>query len=147
MKTYEEALANAKVADQKLSELAASVQRVIAAAEGSFSYYVPADDDTGTGTVPPAAPEEAAADETSDIDDALVPLADGASLITGSDNGGSADGTAVIADGSVPLAAVTKEQSGRHTAGVMGMFSALFAALLLLFKRKKDEEEQEQAVQ
>ena len=32
-------------------------------------------------------------------------------------------------------------QRGFHYA-IMGMFSALFAALLLLFKRKKDEEEQ-----
>ena len=149
METYEEALANAQVADQKLSELAESVQRVIDAAEGSFSYDAPAGDNNGMGNVPPAAMEEETADETSEIADELIPLAAGLTQNTGEEHSADGNAAAVIPDGAVPLAAGVKEQSGRNTVGVgiMGMFSALFAALLLLFKRKKDEEEQEQAVQ
>lgn len=152
METYKEALANAEDLDGKLSELSKAVQSAIAAAEGSFSYRTAANQGGGTDNAPSAAEQAnrqtagVTAEEADEIPDESVPLADGLSQIAGEEHSGNADEAETIADDEVPLAGAAKEQSGMRTVGIMGMFSALFAALLLLFKRKKDEEE-EQSVQ
>ena len=139
MKAYEEALTNAQAADQKLSELAESVQRVIAAAEGSFSFRTPAAGNNGMGNANPTTAEGTETGDTEGIADDEVPLAHSLSQTTGSAYGES------IADDEVPLAAAANQKTDLSATGIFGMIAAAFAAFLLLFKRKKDEDEDKDA--
>ena len=148
METYKEALAGAQAADEALSELAESVQRVIAAAGETFTYRAPVGNNgvgnNGVGNALVNAGAEGADGEVSEIPDGMVPLAAGLSHITGGEHTENAGDTEAIPDSLVPLASAGVEQSGRFTLGIFGTLSALFAALLLLFKRKKDDDEEEQ---
>ena len=153
METYKEALAGAQAADEALSELAESVQRVIAAAGEAFTYRAPVGNNgvgnngvgnNGIGNALVNAGEEGADGEVSEIPDGMVPLAVGLSHITDGEHTENAGDTEAIPDSLVPLASAGAEQSGRFTLGIFGTLSALFAALLLLFKRKKDDDEEEQ---
>ena len=137
MKAYEEALTNAQAADQKLSELAESVQRVIAAAEGSFSFRTPAAGNNGMGNADPTTAEGTATGDTEGIADDEVPLAHSLSQTTGN--------AEIIAEDEIPLAAAANQKTDLSATGIFGMIAAAFAAFLLLFKRKKDEDEDKDA--